>query len=492
MLSSAEIQFALSRDPDATFCRQLEHLLADVRPTEPVRSAAWQAEPFRPLLLGYTGLGNVGADIRVREMVRQFQVIFGHTPLEPQLVVMGEQPIDPVLDGLGKVKLDTYFPSFLRENMGRVDGVIACEGSMFTSTFSDILSATFAAGIGYAARAGKLAVGYGAESGRMSERLTQFVQGACDNGLLLARSQGTYEQLTQLGLRTDHGADSAWTYEPGDAALAQAQERLRAAGWNGQAPVAVVCPINPFWWPVRIDAEKSREMQATGRHRDLHYHGLFFHAAAADAAERFDGYLASLVQAVEALRAQGYFPIVVGMERLDRQSCERLSAAFTAPLPCFISGDLAAQDIVALLHSASLVVTSRFHAAVLSLNRGVKTIGLAVDTRIRNLFSEHGLAPWFFACDMPELGPALQAAIQRIGRAQLQPTYAALVAKQIVGFGNMGMRLHDEVCRVYPSFPASPLARDWRAFLPPMSNRQNAMLDHGLSLLAERAVGVAA
>lgn len=474
--SASERQFAAAADPDGVFIRQMDALLARAS-TAPRARRDWRAQPLRPLLLGYTGKGNVGADIRVREMVRQMQTVFGHAGFDPRIVVMGKVPLDPVLDALAKTPFDGYFPDFIAPRLAGLDGVIACEGSMFTSKFSDILSATFAGAIGLSARQGRLAVAYGAESGRMSERLQAFVARACDRGLIVARSRTTHDQLRALGVPSRLGADTAWTFDPGDDALAGARDTLRAHGWDGRKPLAVVCPMNPFCWPIRVDFAKARELAEAGLHADLHYDGVLFHTTSEAADAAFAGYLDTLAATIAHLRATGRFPVLVAMEKLDGRTCARLNAIVREPLPAFVSGEWPAASIVALLHNASLVVTSRFHAAVLSLNAGVTTIGIALDERIRNLFTENGLRDWFFACDDARLTDALIGAVDASAGADLRAACDGLVARQIQAMGSMGLRLHDEVVRVFPDFPPSPLPRQWRAFLPPLSARLQRVLD---------------
>lgn len=476
MATLAEIEFAESRDPDATFCNQLERLLDRCAEAVGNEQRNWKHKPLRPLLLGYTGKGNVGADIRVREIVRQLRVVFAHAGFAPRLVVMESTTLDPVLESLDKIELSTYFPDFIEGQMADVDGVIACEGSMFTSRFSDLLSATFAGAIGYAARQKRLAVGYGAESGKMSERLSDFVRDSCRDGFILARSRQSHDHLSSLGLNSRLGADPAWTYDPPDSALANTGERLRDFGWDGRQSLAVVCPMNPFCWPVKVDFKKAQGLQERGVYADQHYDGVLFHTVPPSAAESLDRYLAALKSTVEHLRQTDHFVVLVGMERLDSKTCARLDASLDRPIPSFVSGDCPAQEIVSVLHWADLVVTSRFHACVLSLNAHVKTIGIALDERIRNLFTEHGMASWFFRCDDEHLGERLVDAVDRIRAADLTATYSRLVCSQIERLGEMGMMLHDEVCRVYPDFPQSPLPRQWKCFLPPLSPRIEAVL----------------
>ena len=35
---------------------------------------------------------------------------------------------------------------------------------------------------------------------------------------------------------------------------------MREAGWDGEKKVLAVCPINPFWWPVKPDLGKAAEL----------------------------------------------------------------------------------------------------------------------------------------------------------------------------------------------------------------------------------------
>jgi polysaccharide pyruvyl transferase WcaK-like protein len=476
MATSAEIEFAESKNPDATFCNQLERLLQRCAAGIDSKHRDWRKQVLRPLLLGYTGKGNVGADIRVREIVRQLRVVFAHAGFEPRLVVMENTALDPVLESLEKIELSTYFPDFIETQLAKVDGVIACEGSMFTSRFSDLLSATFAGAIGYAARQKRLAVGYGAESGQMSDRLSEFVRHSCNGGLILARSQQSHDHLSSIGLNSRLGADPAWTYDPPESVLATTRERFRSLGWDGQQPIAVVCPMNPFCWPVKVDFEKARSLQERGSHADQHYDGVLFHTVPASAEASLDRYLASLQSTIAHLRRIGHFTVLVGMEKLDGKTCALLESRLDRPIPSFVSGECPAQEIVSVLHSADLVVTSRFHACVLSLNTRVKTIGIALDERIRNLFTENGMAEWFFRCDDEHLGEHLIDAVNRIRETDLDAVYTRLVQSQIERVGKMGMMIHDEVCRVYPDFPQSPLPRYWKSFLPPLSPRVEAIL----------------
>lgn len=468
--SEAELAFATSVNPEATFCAQLEALIRRRPAGQPdYRTRDWKRRPFRPLLLGYNGKGNVGADIRVREMIRQIRTASVSVGFEPELLVMGDFPIDPVLASLPQVRLNGYFPDLIDATLDGLDGVIACEGSMFTSKFSDLLSATFAGGLGVALRQGKFAVGYGAESGQMSASLSRFVSRTCQGALILSRSRQTHEHLSSLGLRSTIGADSAWSYAPSEFALQSARDRLLADGWDGKAPVAVVCPMNPFFWPVKVDVRKARELKEFGRHKELHYDSVLFHSDPPGAHMRFARYLETMKRAIDHLTARGYFAVIVGMDSLDRTACTELRHRCQRPLSSFVSGEMAGEFIVSVLHSSTLVITSRFHGAVLSLNAGVKTIGIAIDERIRNLFSENGLQEWFLRSDDPDLGERLIETVDKLQSHDLREAYDRLLCSQLRMLGSMCLELHGEMLRVFDGMAETPAPLSWRKFLPPLS-----------------------
>lgn len=479
--TAAAARFATSTDPETTFCWQLADMITRTRPKPIEGDRDWRAQPFSPLLLGYNGKGNVGADLRVREMLRQMRVLFGHAGFDPLLTVMGTVPLDPLLDQFRQVRLDGYLPDVLQDLLEGSDGVIACEGSMFTSTFSDMLSASFAGAIGIAAAQGRLAVGYGAESGRMSSRLERFVQRACRRGMILSRSARTHAQMKALGLNSAIGADTAWTYVPGKTARERVRAALLAQGWRPDQRLAVICPMNPFCWPIVVDFERAAELSRDGRHRDQHYDGVLFHAAPAGAEEAFAHYLQEMDAVVQGLRQRGYFPVLVGMEKLDARAVDRLNARLQAPLPTFVSGRQDAETIVSVLHQAHQVVTSRFHACVLSLNAGVRTVGIALDERIRNLYHENGMADWFVRCDDACLSARILAAVDDQQASAVQGCLDRLLAGQLRLMGEMGWQLHDLVCQAMPGFPPSSLPRDWRYALPPLEADMAARLERALT-----------
>src|SRR2546430_12885318 len=98
--------------------------------------------------------------------------------------------------------------------------------------------------LGIAAAQNKLSVGYGAEAGHMDPPIAKMCSRYCQNSLVITRNEESRTILRELGVPTELGTDTAWTFEPDPAAFGQ--KALPELGWAGRTPVLVACPINPF------------------------------------------------------------------------------------------------------------------------------------------------------------------------------------------------------------------------------------------------------
>lgn len=432
---------------------------------------------LRLLLVGYSGAGNVGADIRTGEIIRQLLKIFGGDRLHlglatPQVLSAG---------AFANVECEdsgAYFPIFLEEAVQRYDGVIVSEGSVLKSNFSNTLATKLAGALGMAAAENKLSVAYGAEAGEMDPEITNFFLTHCRESLFIARSQRSYGIIRdQIGLRTSLGTDSAWTFQP--SAPEKAEAILRAAGWDGNAPVLAICPINPFWWPVRPDALKAALMASTGIFRETHYQSIFFHEDSDDAKEKYERYLREIARALRAFAAERpVFPVLVEMEPLDHRACADLQSEMGTRMPTFAGNQWSLPEIVGILRQASIVVSSRYHALLTSMPAGAVGIGVSMDERIRNLFAERGISQWVIEVDDPSLGDHLLELLRNglKRREELSAGTASFVAAQLRRVGQMGKTICAEICERFPDFEPPREKTDPLDFLPEISPSLSALL----------------
>ncbi|MCC8139588.1 MAG: hypothetical protein LIO67_04690, partial [Lachnospiraceae bacterium] len=83
--------------------------------------------------------------------------------------------------------------------------------------------------------------------------------------------------------------------------------------------------------------------------------------------------------------------VILGMERLDADACRKLQEKLSMPVSNFLSSDHNCREITAVLRQLSMLVTSRYHAEVLSMDAQVPGIAVSMDERLDNLMQEVNL-----------------------------------------------------------------------------------------------------
>ena len=82
----------------------------------------------------------------------------------------------------------------------------------------------------------------------------------------------------------------------------------------------------------------------------------------------------------------------------------------------FSSREYDASEMTVLLRSLDLLITSRYHAGVLSLAAQVPQMAVGHDLRLKSLYRELGMEEYFFPPDQPGLGEALRSRVAGIAR----------------------------------------------------------------------------
>jgi len=468
-------------DPDRALQMVVDGLIEAAGARYALDQSPAKYHPSAPLKLffaGYGGTRNTGADVRVEEMIRQVRHVLGDDQLELTI-----STVDPALTAgyfrvTKQVEIPPIFPKFLFDECPKHHGVIACEGSMFKSKFASALTTYMAGALGMANAEGKVSVGYGAEAGEMAPSLRRFVEKHCKNSFVMCRNEPSRGVLDQLDIRNVGGADTAWTFQP--APVARGAELLRAQGWDGKTPVLAICPINPFWWPVKPDLLKAAAFQLSGQYRREHYKSVYFHPASSDIDDKFDRYCAAIAGAVNAFRKEKrVFPILVGMEKLDRRACDEVESRLDERAPVFNSDAHVMYDLVSVLWNCKLMVSSRFHAIVTSMPALVSSGGITMDERIRNVMASRGHDDLYLECDDPELEGRTLHMLRRLDAEgdRIRHDIARTIPTQLKLMGQMGIDFGDEVSRVYPNFPKRDLPRTWEAHLPSLPGALRTIME---------------
>jgi polysaccharide pyruvyl transferase WcaK-like protein len=438
----------------------------------------WQpGERLKLLFAGYNGTRNMGSDVRVEEMLRQLRHILGPEKVAFSVMSQNFKRSEGYFKDSEQVHLPDIFPPFLSDEVPKHHGVVACEGSMFKSKFANALTTMMIGSLGIAAAQNKLSVGYGAEAGHMDPLVAKMCGRFCKNSLIITRNEESRTVLRELGVPTELGTDTAWTFEPLPAEYGQ--KILRQVGWDGAAPVLVVCPINPFEWPVKASVAKFAAHSLAGAYKESHYRSVYFHNAGPSADRAYQHYLSSIAKAVDAFRKQRkVFVILVATERLDARPAQRISDQLGG-VPVLTSDDYNIYQLVSILRCCHMMASSRYHGIVTSMPGLVPSAGITMDERIRNLMRERGHEELLMNVDDADLESKLLAALLKLDQdgEKIAEGIGKTVVRNLKLMAHMGVHFEEEVQRCYPEFPTRSGEWNWQDYLPPMDSTLHSLID---------------
>jgi polysaccharide pyruvyl transferase WcaK-like protein len=443
--------------------------------------AQWHpGEPLKLLFAGYSGTRNTGADVRVEEMIRQIRHLLGDLNCELSITTIDPELTRGYFRTVRQLELPQIFPRFVFDTVHEVHGVIACEGSMFKSKFANALSTFMVGALGCASAENKLSVAYGGEAGAMDPELRDLVAKHCQQSLVICRNEASRGVLGELGVPTESGTDTAWTFEPAPPEVGQ--RLLREAGWDGTQKVLAIAPINAFWWPVKPDVRKGLAHFATGAFAADHYKSVYFHRSGEDVDRAQEAYLSGIADGLRRFEADhDVFVVLVGMEKLDRSACDRLAELVGRPLPQFISDEYDMYEMVSMLRACDMLLSSRYHAIVCSMPGLVASAGVTMDERIANLMDDRGTPELALRVDQPALGRAVHATLTRLHdeAEPLQAGIAETVVQNLERMGRMGQVFVDHVRARHPAFPIRQelgVHGDAWGHLPPLSDALRGLI----------------
>lgn len=439
---------------------------------------AWSAgDKLKLLFAGYNGTRNTGSDVRVEEMIRQVRRILGDENLELSVMSQNFDLTRGYFGDAKQVHLPDVFPPFLHSEVRKNDGVVACEGSMFKSKFANALTTMMIGTLGIASAQNKLSIAYGAEAGAMDPVIQKMCSRYCRNSLVITRNVESQAVLGKLGVPTELGTDTAWTFEP--LGPEYAEKILRNAGWDGVTPILAICPINPYWWPVTASLAKWVAHSTAGAYQDSYYRTIYFHKSGPLVTAAYEKYLAAMAQGVENYRkSRRVFPILIAMEMLDLDACQRV-AALMGGTPIFGSNQFNMYELVSILRASERILSSRYHAIVTSMPAGVPSAGVTMDERIRNLMRERGHEHLLMRVDDENLADRIVAALTALDSEPeaIQDSMGSTVARNLQLMARMGTYFEEQVAKRYPEFPIRTGVLGWEEYLPPLSPNLMKLLE---------------
>ena len=435
-------------------------------------------EKLKLLFAGYNGTRNTGSDVRVQEMLRQVRHVLGAERVEFSVMTQNFDRTKGYFEGTRQVHLPDVYPPFLFHAVQQNHGVVACEGSMFKSKFANALTTMMIGSLGLASAENKLSLAYGGEAGHMDAVIQWMCGRYAKDSLAVTRNVESQKLLSSMGIPTELGTDTAWTFEPNPPAYAR--KILREAGWDEKTPILTVCPIHPFVWPVKASIAKFLARVTTGAFKGSQYRSVYFHESGAEVDRKYKHYISSVTHATQAFSKQHrVFPILVAMERLDAVACREIAAQIPG-IPIFTSDDYDMFQLVSILRESAYMISSRYHAMVTSMPTLVASVGVTMDERIRNLMRERGHEHLILTVEDPDLEPRLLQMMQTLVKESdsVRDGIGQTVVRNLKVMARMGTFLEDEMRRTYPEFPLRQGVFSWEDYLPPLSETLRQLVEH--------------
>jgi polysaccharide pyruvyl transferase WcaK-like protein len=323
--------------------------------------------------------------------------------------------------------------------------------------------------LGLASAENKLSLAYGGEAGHMDGIIEAMCERYVQDSLVITRNVESQKLLNSLGIPTELGTDTAWTFESHPPEYGR--KALREAGWDEKTPVLVLCPIHPFVWPVKASIAKYVARATTGAYKESQYRTVYFFESGAEVDRKYQHYISGFTKAVQAFtQRHRVFPILVAMERLDAVACRDIAAKIPGT-PIFTSDDYDMFQLVSILRACSFMVSSRYHGIVTCMPSLVASAGVTMDERIRNLMRERGHEHLLLTVDDPDLEPKLLQVMETLVKEAdaVCDGIGRTVVRNLKMMARMGTLLEGAVRRTYPDFPLRSGVFSWEDYLPALS-----------------------
>jgi polysaccharide pyruvyl transferase WcaK-like protein len=438
-----------------------------------------RGEPLKILLVGYNGKRNTGADVRVVEIVRQFNRVLGPENIEITVPTLNPELTKVYFTDEARLsKLNTIFFKDVLDLCSSNHLAVISEGSTLKSQFANALTLYFCEAAGVMKKQGKPCLAYGSEAGRMDDFVKKLASEMCDETYFIARTEASLKIIESMGLKGHIGADTAWTFPPAGKAWIE-KELTDKAGWDGSKPVIGIACIDPWSYPVKPNVSKT--IKAAWTHNwENHYEKVYFFTAS-ERQGKYPAYLKGLADSVNAfVKEHDVLPVIVGMDWTDLEACTDLARLIDGKPHIFSSRYYDGHQMTAALHSLSMLITSRYHARVLSMTGGVPSIAVSLDERLYNIYNECGqLDDYYLKTDEPALAAKLVPMMEKIweNREQVSEDIRRQLPRYLKQVADMGEFFRGYVAENFNGIELAPEPSDWLGYLPELYDELRAVVD---------------
>lgn len=343
-------------------------------------------------MLGYNGANNTGAEALLLADIADVRAVLGSDAVIT-IPSLNPRNLRRYIQESPTLRIAPYSTTgllTLRHLVGQNDLVMLVEGSTYMDTWSSAMLWQYLVTTGSAYEMGKPSLSYAVDAGEIKSAFNRRLvrSEASKTTLIVARAAAAADRLRAFGVTApiEVTADNAFNFRPDPADAGLLQRLWPEAGREvvGMALVdfhlwpVVIKPWGPkaecYKWPHYFSRSPERRQASEELARS--------YAALAD----------------EVIARHGKSVALIGMEGLDEAIVRRVHALMAQPdrARVFSSNEYNASQMVSVLRSLQLLVTSRYHACVLSLAAQIPQIAVGHDLRLKTIYQEMGLFEDYF------------------------------------------------------------------------------------------------
>ena len=342
--------------------------------------------PLKVLLVGYNGANNTGSEARLSSIIEDVRSVLGsHT--EITVPTLNEENLRRYLEEDEHLHIAPIPPIFffaIKRLVQEHDLVLLVEGSCYMDTWTSALLWAFLYTTRCAYRAGVPCVAYAVDSGKLSSYNRYLVKReASKTDLIIARTKRAETELKDMGVNSpmEVTADCAFKYKP-----KKEDENILLETWPEASDKLVGLAVVDFnLWPVVI--------RPWGKKEHLYRWPYYFSRSKARREKTEELAQGWAREADHIIKVYNHKVALVCMEEVDEPLAHKILAKMEYPddARIFTSKKFNASQMTHMLRKLNLLVTSRYHAGVLSLEAAVPQIAVGHDTRLKGFYQELGI-----------------------------------------------------------------------------------------------------
>jgi polysaccharide pyruvyl transferase WcaK-like protein len=338
---------------------------------------------IKVLLLGYNGANNTGSEARLLAIIDDIRAILGHEALIT-VPTLNKENLERYLKedkSLKVAPISSIFFFDIRKLVKEHDVLLLVEGSCYMDTWTSALLWAFLWATKCAKDFKKPSIAYAVDVGHLSSFNRWLVKReASKTDLILTRTESAAQELQKIGVKApiQTTADCAFTFK-----TEKEDDKILKEIWpESDYGVVGLAPIDFYLWPV--------VMRPWGKKENLYKWPYYYSRSKSrvDGSEQLA--LKWAEEADRIIETYGKRVALICMEELDEPLAVCIKNKMKKPemVKIFSSRKYNASTMTSILRSLELLVTSRYHAGVLSLEAQVPQIAIGHDTRLKGFYKE--------------------------------------------------------------------------------------------------------